>query len=78
LFVDSNRAAQVFLDGNDTGLVTPTLAIRLAAGEHVVELRDGVGAAGPPKKIRIQQGQTLRLELEGPPEDPTRPSVPAR
>jgi serine/threonine-protein kinase len=66
LYVDSKASAQVWLDGGDTGLITPTLAIRIDAGDHTVELRDGAGGVGPARKIHIDKGQTVHLELEAP------------
>jgi hypothetical protein len=71
LWVDANRAAQVFLDGAYTGLVTPTLGMRVSAGEHLVELRDGSGAVGAARRIKVAQGEALHLMLDfGSPERP--------
>jgi serine/threonine protein kinase len=63
LWVDANQAAQVFIDGAETGLVTPTPGIRVAVGEHAVELRDGSGAVTASAKVKIAQGQSLHLTL---------------
>jgi serine/threonine-protein kinase len=62
LLVDANTAAEVWLDGIDTGYTTPTLGIHLRVGEHVVEVRDGSGRRAT-TKINVQQGQTIRLLL---------------
>jgi hypothetical protein len=71
LWVDANRAAQVFLDGAYTGLTTPTLGMRVSAGEHLVELRDGSGAVGAARRIKVAQGEALHLMLDfGSPERP--------
>ena len=43
LLVDANTAAEVYIDGIDTGYTTPTLGIHEPLGEHVVEVRDGAG-----------------------------------
>jgi hypothetical protein len=61
LFVDSNSAASVWIDGVDTGYTTPTLGIRTAPGEHKVEVHDGSARAGT--SVKLAQGQTLRLLL---------------
>jgi tRNA A-37 threonylcarbamoyl transferase component Bud32 len=64
LWVDANRAAPVFIDGNDTGLVTPTLGIRVAPGEHTVELRDGSGAVRAASTVKIAKGEALHTTLD--------------
>jgi tRNA A-37 threonylcarbamoyl transferase component Bud32 len=61
LFVDSNSAASVWIDGVDTGYTTPTLGIRTGPGEHKVEVHDG--AARAVTTVKLLQGQTLRLLL---------------
>jgi tRNA A-37 threonylcarbamoyl transferase component Bud32 len=61
LFVDSNAAAAVWIDGIDSGYTTPTLGIRMAPGEHRVEVHDGSAQAGT--TVKLSQGQTLRLLL---------------
>jgi serine/threonine-protein kinase len=61
LFVDSNTAAAVWLDGIDTGYTTPTLGLHVGVGNHVVEVRDGSRRASA--KIHVKQGQTVRLLL---------------
>jgi hypothetical protein len=60
--VDSNTACSVFIDGVDTGYTTPTLAIYVSVGAHLVEVRDGAGGSAQ-TRVRIEQGQTLRLLL---------------
>jgi len=61
LYVDSNTAAAVWLDGVDSGYTTPTLGLHVAAGTHVVEVRDGSRRAAT--RINVKQGQTVRLLL---------------
>ena len=62
LLVDANTAAEVFIDGIDTGYTTPTLGIHEPLGEHVVEVRDGAGHKASWKGM-LSQGQTIRLWL---------------
>jgi tRNA A-37 threonylcarbamoyl transferase component Bud32 len=62
LMVDSNGAAEVWLDGVDSGYTTPTLGIHVPAGLHTVEVRDGANGKVS-AKVKIEQGQTLRLLL---------------
>jgi tRNA A-37 threonylcarbamoyl transferase component Bud32 len=62
LMVDSNGAAEVWIDGVDSGYTTPTLGIHVPVGFHTVEVRDA-GNASMSKKVKIEQGQTLRLLL---------------
>ena len=62
LLVDANTAAEVWMDGVDTGYTTPTLGIHVPLGEHMVEVRDGAGHKAT-AKVQVQQGQTIRLLL---------------
>jgi hypothetical protein len=62
LLVDANTAAEVWIDGVDTGYTTPTLGIHEPLGEHVVEVRDGAGHKAS-SKVMLTQGQTIRLLL---------------
>jgi len=62
LMVDSNGAAEVWIDGVDSGYTTPTLGIHVSVGLHTVEVRDA-GNASASKRVKIDQGQTLRLLL---------------
>ena len=62
LLVDANTAAEVWIDGVDTGYTTPTLGIHEPLGEHVVEVRDGAGHKAA-SKVLLTQGQTVRLLL---------------
>ena len=63
LVVDAPERAEVWLDGVATGLTTPTLGFRVAAGAHVVELRGASGERSPSKKVRVERGHTQRLSL---------------
>ena len=62
LLVDANSAAEVWIDGVDTGYTTPTLGIHQPLGEHIVEVRDGAGHRAS-SKVTLTQGQTIRLLL---------------
>jgi PEGA domain len=62
LLVDANTAAEVWIDGVDTGYTTPTLGIHVPLGEHMVEVRDGAGHKAT-SKVNVTQGQTYRLLL---------------
>jgi hypothetical protein len=64
LWVDGNSAAQVFLDGANTGFATPTLGIRVAAGDHTVELRDAAGRVGAVTRVHLERGETRHLTLD--------------
>jgi hypothetical protein len=62
IMVDSNGAAEVWIDGVDSGYTTPTLGIHVAVGWHTVEVRD-TGDARMSQRIKIEQGETKRLLL---------------
>jgi tRNA A-37 threonylcarbamoyl transferase component Bud32 len=78
LMVDANTAAEVWIDGLNTGYTTPTLGIQVGVGKHLVELRDGNGQKGQSSTILMGQGQTVRLLLGistgGPPPGPKEPA----
>ncbi|MGZ3405540.1 MAG: serine/threonine protein kinase [Polyangia bacterium] len=63
LVVEAQVVAEVWLDGAPTGLTTPTLGFHVATGDHTVELRATSGERSLPKKVRVTQGQTLRLTM---------------
>ncbi|MGZ3408041.1 MAG: PEGA domain-containing protein, partial [Polyangia bacterium] len=63
LVVEAQVVAEVWLDGAPTGLTTPTLGFHVATGDHTVELRATSGERSLPKKVRVSQGQTLRLTM---------------
>jgi hypothetical protein len=63
LVVEAQDVAEVWLDGVPTGLTTPTLGFRVATGDHTIELRAASGERSPTKKVRVVQGQTLRLTM---------------
>src|SRR4030095_16997810 len=61
--VESNGAAEVWLDGVYTGFDAPTLGFRVPVGPHNVELRDSSGARSAPARITIGKGETMHLTL---------------
>jgi Tfp pilus assembly protein PilN len=63
LVVEAQDVAEVWLDGVPTGLTTPTLGFHVATGEHTIELRTSSGEKSLTKKVRVAQGQTLRLTM---------------
>ena len=63
LVVEAQDVAEVWLDGVPTGLTTPTLGFRVPTGDHTIELHGSSGERSPAKKVRVTQGQTLRLSL---------------
>jgi hypothetical protein len=69
LLVDANTAGEVYLDGVDTGYTTPTLGMYVPVGEHTVEVRDGSQSAAT--RVKVAQGQTLRLLLSPSPGAPS-------
>jgi hypothetical protein len=64
LWVDSSHASQVFIDGGDSGMVTPTVGIRLDSGEHRIELRGSDGRVSAASTVKIAQGETVHLTLD--------------
>jgi hypothetical protein len=64
--VDSADGAEVWIDGKNTGFVTPTIAMRVAAGDHRIELRDPNSHRSVATQVHVTQGDTLRLTLQLP------------
>jgi hypothetical protein len=65
LIVDANTAADVWIDGMATGFTTPTLAMLIPAGTHLVELRDGNGRRLASTEVTLAIGQLKRVLLGG-------------
>ncbi len=63
LMVESAMPAEVWVDDVFTGYETPTLPVRIATGEHMVELHEASGKRSKPQKIVVQPGETVRLSL---------------
>jgi tRNA A-37 threonylcarbamoyl transferase component Bud32 len=64
LWVDASQIGQVFVDDADTGFTTPSIGLRLAVGEHQVELRSAVGKKLASKTVRIGEGDINHVYLE--------------
>jgi Protein kinase domain/PEGA domain len=62
LMIDSDIGAAVWLDGGDSGFVSPS-TFGVPAGAHTVQLRDGELARSAPVKVRIKKGETTHLTL---------------
>jgi hypothetical protein len=62
IIVDSTATARVFVDGNDTGLSTPTRAISLPIGNHSVQARSPDGDSAT-QRVAIKAGDTVHLSL---------------
>jgi hypothetical protein len=63
LFVESNAPAEVWIDSQYSGFMTPTPGLRLNAGDHRVELRDSSGTVLAEKGVTVAKGDTLRIVL---------------
>jgi hypothetical protein len=63
LVVEAQDVAEVWLDGVQTGLTTPTLGFHVATGEHTIELRTSAGERSLSKRVHVAQGQTLRVTM---------------
>ena len=66
LYADSSGPAELWIDGQYSGFMTPTPGLRLNAGEHQLELRSAAGAATQKQKVSVGQGETVRLVLPMP------------
>ncbi|HEX9101977.1 MAG TPA: hypothetical protein VF997_07235, partial [Polyangia bacterium] len=64
LLLDSDLVAGVWVDGQDSGFVSPTM-FRLPAGDHTIQLRDGDEARSAAAKVRIKTGHATPLSLKG-------------
>jgi hypothetical protein len=65
LMVDSNDAAEVWIDGIDTGFIAPTVTFPLSVGAHTVELRAGELHSAP-ATVNLRQGESVRMSLSLP------------
>jgi hypothetical protein len=63
LVVDSNGAAEVWIDGVYTGFVTPTIGMQVLAGEHTLQLFASGGIQSPKTKLTIKTGETTYVTL---------------
>jgi tRNA A-37 threonylcarbamoyl transferase component Bud32 len=63
VYVMSSAPAEVWIDGQDSGFMTPTPGLRVAAGVHQVQLRDPAGPVLDEVRARVGTGDTVRLTL---------------
>jgi tRNA A-37 threonylcarbamoyl transferase component Bud32 len=63
LFVDAAAPCEVWIDGHDSGFMTPTPGLRLAAGAHTLELHSDGAHGGERTRVTIKRGDTARLVL---------------
>ena len=64
LMLESDTVAEVWIDGQDSGFMSPTV-FRLAGGEHTLQLRDGDQSRSAPVKLRIRVGRATHLVVKG-------------
>ncbi|HEX4456879.1 MAG TPA: serine/threonine-protein kinase, partial [Polyangia bacterium] len=64
LMVDSDVGAPVWVDGGDSGFISPS-TFGVPAGMHTVQLREGEVARSAPIKVRIKKGESTRVTLRG-------------
>ncbi len=64
LMIDSDIAAAVWVDGGDSGFLSPS-TFGVPAGVHTVQLREGDVARSAALKVRIKKGESTRLTLRG-------------
>ncbi|HXU73932.1 MAG TPA: serine/threonine-protein kinase [Polyangia bacterium] len=63
IFVDAGGPAAVWIDGQYSGFMTPTPGLRVSAGEHEVQLRDGGGKVLDHARVKVDKGETARISL---------------
>jgi hypothetical protein len=64
LWIDTNNTGEVWIDGIDTGYTAPTFGLRVAVGDHTVELRDSSGAHSKTLKLKVAQGESKHVILD--------------
>jgi hypothetical protein len=64
LMIDSDVAAAVWVDGGDSGFISPS-TFGVLAGLHTVQLREGETARSAPVKVHVKKGETTRVTLRG-------------
>jgi hypothetical protein len=64
LMLDSDIVAEVWVDGENSGLMSPTV-FQLPPGDHQVQLREGDEAKSPMVKVKIKVGQATHTQLKG-------------
>jgi serine/threonine-protein kinase len=63
LIVSADAPLPIFVDGQDTGFVAPTIPLEILPGTHAVELRDFNGNVLAVQKVTAVSGETKRLYL---------------
>ena len=80
LTINSLPWARIFLDGRNTGFVTPVRGLELAVGRHRLGLQTGDGQMHS-FSIQVAAGETTRvvrrLNADWPPPEPTLPTNPS-
>ncbi|MGZ3407804.1 MAG: serine/threonine-protein kinase, partial [Polyangia bacterium] len=64
LLLDSDIIAEVWVDGQNSGFVSPTM-FRLPAGDHQVQLRDADEVRSAIARVRIKVGHATQVSLKG-------------
>ncbi len=64
LLLDSDIIAEVWVDGQNSGFISPTM-FRLPAGEHTVQLRDNDEVRSPAARVHVKVGRATQLSLKG-------------
>jgi hypothetical protein len=64
LLLDSDVISEVWVDGQNSGFVSPTM-FRLPAGDHQVQLRDSDEPRSAIARVRIKIGHATQLSLKG-------------
>jgi hypothetical protein len=62
LLLDSDTVAEVWVDGQNSGFVSPTM-FRLPAGDHTVQLREGDEAKSATAHAKIKVGHATQLSI---------------
>jgi hypothetical protein len=63
VFVDAAAPSEVWIDGQYSGFFTPTPGLILAAGDHMVQLRDDHGVLDE-VRVHVTKGETTRLSMQ--------------
>jgi hypothetical protein len=64
VFVDASLPHEVWIDGQYSGFRTPTPGLLTSVGEHEVLLKDDAGVVLDRSRVKVAQGETLRVSLQ--------------
>jgi serine/threonine protein kinase len=64
LMLESDVVAEVWVDGENSGFVSPTL-FRLTAGDHTLQLRESDEPRSSTVRVKIKAGKVSHLTLKG-------------